>query len=618
MHISVILPIPSSYTLYYLTNKKFELSMDRGDLSRKLAVLLHADVVDSTLLVQEDETLAHERIQDAFRRFSDSIATHGGMAREIRGDALVAEFTRTSDAVNAAVEFQLANAKHIEELPDKIRPIIRVGIAMGEVIIADDTVTGEGIILAQRLEQLAGPGGVCIQGAAYETVPKRLPLVYENLGKHTLKGFKEPVSAYAVRHESDASVNATRSSVLGSQVDADLSDKPSIAVLPFANMSEDKEQDYFSDGITEDIITELSRFRDLYVIARNSTFTFKGQDVDIREAAAKMGVQYVVEGSVRKSGDRVRITAQLVDGTTAKHRWADRYDSNLEDIFAVQDDVVASIVGTLPNQIRRAELARRERTPANIRAYDLFLQGTRRIELGTRNDIRAGVSLLERALEIDPEYAAAHAWLGGALTLKIRYVPSTERESIRRKCEWHPRRAVEIDEADYICNAFLCDVCVFALGDMVEGRIYAERALSLAPNASMALGYMGYMHNVAGERDLALKRCGDARRLDPLANGMTRFFEGVVLFDLGRYDEAVRIMLAADWGNKLPNLAAAYAMSGDLEKARTTAARAKREMSEEMVDPPPEDWAVWLFDNGWYGHGNHDGTLLEGFRLAGF
>ena len=592
--------------------------MEKDHLSRKLAVLLHADVVGSTSLVQKNETLAHELIQDTFRRFSETIAAQGGIAHEIRGDALVAEFTRASDAVSAAVDFQLANATHIEELQDEIRPIVRIGIAMGEVIVADNTVTGEGIVLAQRLEQLAKPGSVCIQGAAYETVPKRLPFVYENLGNHSLKGFEEPVNAYAVRHECDTTVVVTKAPSLEAPVGADLSDKPSIAVLPFANMSGDPEQEYFSDGITEDIITELSRFRELYVIARNSTFTFKGQDVDIKEVAAKLGVQYVVEGSVRKAGNRVRITAQLVDGAAAKHKWADKYDGNLEDIFAVQDDVVASIVGALPNQIRHAELARRVRVPADIRAYDLFLQGTRRIEIGTRADFGAGISLLGRALDIEPEFAAAHAWLGAALTMEINYVSSSECESTRRKCEWHSRRAVEIDETDYICHALLCDVCVFALGDIVEGRIYAERAMSLAPNASLALAYMGYMHNVAGERDLALKLCGDARRLDPLANGMTRFFEGVVLFDGGRYDEAVRAMLAADWGKKLPNLAAAYAMSGDLDKAKITAARAMREMSEEMAEEPPEDWAKWLFDNGWYGHGNHDGTLFEGFRLAGF
>jgi len=594
--------------------------MARDKLSRKLAVLLHADVVGSTALVQKDEALAHRRIHDTFQRFSETIDSHGGIAHEIRGDALVAEFTRASDAVSAAVEFQSANAAYIKELPDEICPIVRIGIAMGEVIVADNTVTGEGIVLAQRLEQLAKPGSVCIQRATFETVPKRLRLsfVYEDLGRQNLKGFDEPVNAFEIRHESNTTADVSKGPGSTAPINANLFDKPSIAVLPFDNMSGDTEQEYFSDGITEDIITELSRFRDLYVIARNSTFTFKGQDVDIKEVAAKLGVHYVVEGSVRKAGNRVRITAQLIDGTDAKHRWADKYDSDLEDIFTVQDEVVASIVGALPNQIRHAELARRERTSTNIRAYHLFLQGTRRVELGGRADISAGISLLERALDIEPEYAAVHAWLSGALTLEINYVSNSERENTRKKCELHSRRAVEIDGTDYICYALLCDMCVFVLGDMVEGRIYAERAMSLAPNASMAMAYMGYMHNVAGERDLALKRCGDARRLDPLANGMTRFFEGVTLFDVGRYDEAVRAMLAADWGNKLPNLAAAYAMSGNLDKAKITATRAKQEISEEMAGDQPEDWAKWLFDHGWYGHGNHDGTLLEGFRLAGF
>ncbi|MCP4332310.1 MAG: adenylate/guanylate cyclase domain-containing protein [Gammaproteobacteria bacterium] len=268
--------------------------MENDHFSRKLAVLLHADIVGSTSLVQENETLAHERIQDTFRRFSETIASHGGIAHEIRGDALVAEFTRASDAVSAAVDFQLANATHIEELLDEIRPIVRIGIAMGEVVIADNTVTGEGIVLAQRLEQLAKPGSVCIQGAAYETVPKRLPFVYENLGSHNLKGFEEPINACAVRHESDTTVVVTKALSSGATVDANLSDKPSIAVLPFANMSGDTEQEYFSEGITEDIIIELSRFRDLYIIARNSTFTFKGQDVDINR-----GVKLLLDSTDR-------------------------------------------------------------------------------------------------------------------------------------------------------------------------------------------------------------------------------------------------------------------------------------------------------------------------------
>lgn len=235
--------------------------------SRKLAVLLHADVVGSTALVQADETLAHERIRDAFRRFSEIIATHGGIAHEIRGDAVVAEFSKASDAVSASLSFQDANTAHNRNFDDAVLPVVRVGIAMGEVVIADNTVTGEGIVLAQRLEQLAEPGGVCIQGAAYETVPKRLPFEYENLGERELKGFDEPVRAFRV-----VIAGLHAKAVETPSDELKIPDEPSIAVLPFTNMSGDSEQEFFADGLSEDIITGLSSVRGLLVIARGSTF----------------------------------------------------------------------------------------------------------------------------------------------------------------------------------------------------------------------------------------------------------------------------------------------------------------------------------------------------------
>ena len=248
---------------------------------------MHADIVGSTALVHKNEALAHQRIQDTFRRFSETIATHGGIAHEIRGDALVAEFSKASDAVSAAVDFQATNATHNQTLADEIRPIIRVGVAMGEVVVADNTVTGAGIVLAQRLEQLAEPGGVCIQGAAYETVPKRLPFTYENLGEKELKGFDESVRVYAVRE-------ALATSSPESEASTELPEEPSIAVLPFTNMSGDPEQEFFSDGITEDIITALSRISGLLVVARNSTMVYKGEAVDVKQVGREQGVRYVL------------------------------------------------------------------------------------------------------------------------------------------------------------------------------------------------------------------------------------------------------------------------------------------------------------------------------------
>ena len=313
--------------------------MEKDQLSRKLAVILHADVVGSTALVQKNETLAHERIQSAFENFSEIIKAYGGIAREIRGDALVAEFDRASDAVAAALAFQIINGEFNSTLIDDIQPQLRIGISLGEVIIADNTITGAGVVLAQRLEQLAEPGGAVVQGSVSETVPSRMPFEFEGLGEQMVKGFDQPVRAFIATLKSgekppapDEMVSASEATPSGPQIP----DEPSIAVLPFTNMSNDPEQEYFSDGITEDIITALSKISSMLVIARNSTFIYKGKAVDVKQVGRDQGVRYVLEGGVRKAGNRVRITAQLIDTTTGQHRWAERYDRNMEDIFAVQ------------------------------------------------------------------------------------------------------------------------------------------------------------------------------------------------------------------------------------------------------------------------------------------
>ena len=260
--------------------------------SRKLAVILHADVVDSTVLVQREESVAHERIQDTFRRFSETIRAYGGIARELRGDALVAEFARASDAVIAAIAYQIENTDFNARLEDDIQPQLRAGISLGEVIIADNTITGAGVVLAQRLEQLAEPGGVVVQGSVYETVPTRLPFEFASLGEQSLKGFDEPVRAFVVHLKSDEQLPGPESDAaplkVGAGVDhqrapLELPDKPSIAVLPFTNMSTAPEQEYLSDGISEDIITALSKISKIFVVARNSTFTYKGRAVDVKQ-----------------------------------------------------------------------------------------------------------------------------------------------------------------------------------------------------------------------------------------------------------------------------------------------------------------------------------------------
>jgi len=393
-----------------------------------------------------------------------------------------------------------------------------------------------------------------------------------------------------------------------------LPDKPSIAVLPFLNISGDPEQEYFSDGITEDIITELSRFHEIFVIARNSSFTFKGKSVDVSEVASKLGIQFVVEGSVRKVVDRVRITVQLIDATTGSHIWADRFDRLLEDIFVVQDEVVAAIVSTLPSQILQADLARPNRQLADIRAYDLVLQASK--TLSTLAGVESAITLLTQALDIEPEYALAHALLANALTLLSRYQLIIKTDATDIEIMNHARRAIVLDPSDHRVYQCLSETCLFVEPDLVEARIHAERALELNPNSTVTVEWMGYIHNCYGETELAKELCARAIRLDPLANEWVKFLQGVIYFDAGEIDLAIGMFLASAWDEKWPHLMVAYALSGQIDRAREIAMRIRKEWSD--INPEDLDERIQkIMCDGWYTHGNHDGSFISGLRLAG-
>ncbi|MFT5393708.1 MAG: adenylate cyclase, partial [Gammaproteobacteria bacterium] len=352
--------------------------------ARRLAVMLHTDVIGSTALVHLDEGLAHERIQDAFRRFSLTIEEYGGKTLEMRGDALLAEFGRASDAVCAALSFQAANTDFNDSLTDKVRAQLRVGLSLGEVIIADDTVTGVGVVLAQRLEQLATAGGVVIQGAVCEAVPTRFPFDYESLGERDLKGFDRPIRAFAVFLQDGQVIPPPESATPAPSQESygapepdviELPDKPSIAVLPFENLSSDPEQDFFADGVAGDIITGLGRIRQFFVIARNTTFSYKGKRTDAKTVAGELGVRYVLEGTVRKAGNRVRVSAQLTEGATSSQLWAERYDRELLDIFDVQDEITENVIGAIEPELTRAEWERaKAKKPESLEAWDYVVR----------------------------------------------------------------------------------------------------------------------------------------------------------------------------------------------------------------------------------------------------
>ena len=493
-------------------------------LSRKLAVLLHADVVGSTKLVRRNESVAHERIRDSFRRFSETIEAYGGITQEIRGDALVAEFARASDAVTAAIAFQIKNTDSNVQLQDDISPELRIGISLGEVIVADNTVTGEGIILAQRLEQLAVPGGVVVQGSVSETVPRRLPFDFESLGEQSLKGFGEPIRAFAVNLKSGERVPAPEPNPVTSEVGVgvdrqraplELPDKPSIAVLPFTNMSGDPDQEYFADGIIEDIITALSKFRWFFVIARNSSFVFKGQAVDLRQVGRELGVRYVLEGSVRKAANRVRITAQLIEAGAGNHIWAERYDRGLEGIFELQDEITATIAAAIEPELAGSERKRALRKPTeHLGAWDLLQRGAAFLWQHDRTSLLDGLETIRQAVELDPGFGEAYGYLAFGAFLLLVYEWTDEPEVVLQQGLTDAGRATAIDLRDYFAYHALGRLNTIA-GDHTAAVRALETCVNL--NSNFALGYVGLAeaHVYAGNPEAAIGYADRAIRLSP-------------------------------------------------------------------------------------------------------
>lgn len=509
---------------------------------RKLAAILHADVVGSTLLVQRNETLAHVRIRDVFRRFWELIQTYGGTEHELRGDALVAVFQRASDAVCAAARFQEENTALNTTLGDDIRPVLRVGISVGEVVVADKTITGEGVVLAQRLEQIAPAGGVCIQGAAFETVPKRFPFDYESLGEQTLKGFEAPVRTYIVSLRSGERVPEPESEIETESAPPAPPAKPSIAVLAFTNMSGDSEQEYFSDGITEDIITALAKNRWLSVIARNSVFSYKDRSVDIREVAKELDADYVVEGSVRKVGNRVRVTAQLIDATSRKHLWAEHYDGDLEDIFALQDEITGTIAATIEPELGSVEQQRAYRkSPRNLSAWDCYHLGLHHMYRFSKEGNAEARRLFQRVIELDPSFSSAYARLAYCTIINMVYFDAEpEREDLDEALE-AAKKAVSLDDRDAVGH--------FALGRVYLARQQYDAALeeletsvSLNPNLAQAHCGLGDALTYSERPDEALRHFDEAIRLsprDPYRWGFMNYRSMSHLFR-GEYEESAK------------------------------------------------------------------------------
>ena len=544
--------------------------------SRRLAAILAADVAGYSRLMGADEEGTLERLKALRRELLDpKIAEHHGRIVKITGDGLLVEFASVVDAVRCAVEMQQAMGERNTGVAADTRIELRIGINLGDVIVEGDDLYGDGVNIAARIEALADPGGVFVSNTVHEHVRDRLPLGFEDLGEQQFKNIARPVRVYRVRNPAAAmSPSGPSSPVLP------LPDKPSIAVLPFANMSGDPEQEYFADGMVEEIITALSRIRWLFVIARNSSFTYKGRAVDMKLVSRELGVRYVLEGSVRKAGGRVRITAQLIDALNGAHLWADRFDGPLEDVFELQDKVALSVAGVIEPTLRAAETRRTAAHPtADFTAYDLYLRALPIFYTLTKEGVLQALALLEQAIARDPNYGPALAW--AAMCHLWRYFDdwSDEPEAARRDGIRLAQRALEAagDDASVVANAALV---LAQFGEDIGAMIaLVERSLALDPSSARGWYISGLLRLWAGQPDLAIAHVESSLRLSPRERlGAHQSVIGTAHVFKGQFDAAVAELLVAIHErptNPPPyrSLACCYAHMGRLEEAKEIVAR---------------------------------------------
>lgn len=483
--------------------------------SRKLAVILHADIAGSTTLVARDEAVAHAAFRRTFEQLAAFVGDYGGTTHEIRGDALVAEFARASDAVAAALAFQCGHEIALADLPGDMRPAMRIGISLGEVIVADRTITGTGVVLAQRLEQLADAGGVVVQGSVAETVPTRLPFVFEPMGEQVVKGFNQPVRAFTATLAANAALPGPEYRGQRDRDESSPREKPSIAALPFENLGGDPDQRYFADGMVEEIITGMSRIRWMTVIARNSSFAFRDQGLSVHEVARRLGVRYVLEGSVRRAGERVRINVTLIEAERAGHLWAERFEGALADVFELQDKIAAGVIGAIEPTVRQAEIERvKRKRPGDHDAYDLYLRAVAHMYEVTAAGREKAMDYVERALAIDPDYAEAHgvaAWCCFARSLWEGELTEAYREKALR----HAHAVQAMQSADPTTLAHAAIALGMATRDFDAALEMIDRAVAINPSSAHAHGHGAVICTWSGRYDRAIELADKALKLSP-------------------------------------------------------------------------------------------------------
>ncbi len=581
-------------------------------MERRLAAILAADVVGYSRLMGEDETGTLERLKSLRKELvQPKITERSGRIVKLMGDGLLAEFPSVVEAVQCAVDIQRGMPAREAEMADDRRIRLRIGVNLGDIIVEGSDIYGDGVNVAARLEALAEPDGICISSVVHDQVNRHIDIDFTDLGEHELKNIDRPVRIWQWSPE------GSRGNV-ESKADAGpltLPDKPSIAVLSFENMSGDPEQEYFADGIAEDIITNLSRIHWLFVIARNSSFVFKGQAVDIHDVAKSLGVRYVLEGSVRKAANQVRITVQLIDTASTSHLWAERYDRELTDIFAVQDEITLSVASEIEPRLLAAEGVRSQaRSPVDLDAWDLVMNAMAKFWRLTKTDSEEAIVLLRQAAERYPDYGPAHSMLAFALSL-CGHVGWVALDDVRKLATRTANRAVMIDDTDPWAHLGLGYLHVInrQTGDAVTEF---KRAIELNANFAAAYGYLGGALALGERSEEAIPELERAIRLSPKDSQNAFFFNyiGVAHYLVGDYEQAVdwvrrSVQMRSDLIPSHRVLCAGLAQQGLIAEAKVVLCRIQ-ELQPDISISSLERFLTYSTPSGM-------AHFLDGLRKAG-
>ena len=580
---------------------------------RRLAAIVSADVAGYSRLMGSDESGTLAALKAIRQEVVDpTIAAHGGRIVKTTGDGLLLEFPSVVNAVRCALEVQTALADRTAGIAEDRRIAFRIGINLGDIIVEGDDIFGDGVNVAARLQEIALPGGICISSRVHEDVRDRLDTPFDDGGTQTLKNIARPVQVWRWHPTTAAPPQPAPE-----RTALPLPDKPSIAVLPFQNMSGDPEQEYFADGMVEDIMTALSRFKSLFVIASNSSFSYKGKSPDIRQVGRDLGVRYVLEGSVRKAGGKVRITGQLIDSATGAHLWADRFEGSLEDIFDLQDQVTTSVVGGVAPKLDQAEIERAKRKPTeSLDAYDYYLRGVADVQRLTKQSNETALRLFYKAIDIDTNFSSALAMAARCYTLRKtnRWMidPAQETAEAVRLA----RRAIEVGKGDAVALCYAGYALVHAAYELESGAALIQRAILLNPHLAVAWQLSGTVQAFLGQPEIAIEHTMRAMRLSPLDPGLWAMQSSLALayFIAGQYDEA------SSWSDRaiqegtsfLPAFrmaVASKALAGRQEEARNALGR--------MLQIDPTARISNAFERALFRRPQDVERLEEGLRIAG-